>query len=128
MTHYLTLEDALAQVKYLGFHVKDLGLLDSALARPQTTLFGEDAYPSLELKAAAMMHSFIKNHPLVDGNKRTSWLLLVSFLVINGFQHDFTTDQGFEFTLGMATDAYSLEDAASIIKSHLVSIPGKLEG
>lgn len=122
MTAYLSLEDALVQVKYLGFHIKDLGLLDSALARPQTTLFGADAYQTLELKAAAMMHSFIKNHPLVDGNKRTSWMLFVSFLVINGYEHDFSVDEGFEFTLGMATDQYSLDEAAEIIKSHLIKI------
>jgi len=80
VTHFLELEDALQQIAVAGFYVNDLGLLDSALARPKTTLFGEDAYPTLELKAAAMVHSIIKNLAMVDGNKRTSWFMLSSFL------------------------------------------------
>ena len=83
MITYLDLEDALYVIQRLGFYVKDVGLLDSALARPKTTVFGEDAYPSLSLKAAALAHSIAKNHALVDGNKRTTWALMVSFLVVN---------------------------------------------
>ena len=117
--NYLTLEDALQQAAIAGFHVKDAGLLDSALARPKTTVFGEDAYPTMELKAAAMTHSVIKNHPMVDGNKRTSWFLLNAFLYINGFLLEMTTDEGFEFTLGIATDQLTLEAAADIIRLHI---------
>ncbi|MEN9603966.1 MAG: hypothetical protein RLZZ06_672 [Actinomycetota bacterium] len=123
MTQYLTLEDALTQVKAFGFFVKDPGLLEAALSRPKTTVFGEDAYPTLHLKAASMMHSIIKNHPMIDGNKRTSWLLMVSFLWINGYQHNMTTDEGFNLTLGIAESRLELEDAASIIESHLVARP-----
>mgnify|MGYP006166168127 CR=1 FL=1 len=68
MTQFLELEDAIELVTRAGFYVKDLGLLDSALARPKTTLFGEDAYPELELKAAALVHSVIKNHPMTGGS------------------------------------------------------------
>ena len=120
MTVYLDLEDALAQVAFLGFMVKDVGLLDSALARPKTSLFGEDAYPDLPTKAAAMMHSLIKNHPLIDGNKRTGWLLFVSFIAINGYQHTMTSDEAFDLTIGLATDAFTIEAAAKIISDHLV--------
>jgi death-on-curing protein len=120
MTLYLDLEDALEQVKFLGFHVKDIGLLDSALSRPKTTVFGEDAYPDLATKAASLMHSMIKNHALIDGNKRTSWLLFVSFIAANGHLHNMTSDEAFDLTLGIATDALDLESAAEIIKSHLV--------
>jgi death-on-curing protein len=123
MTQYLTLEDALTQVKAFGFYVKDPGLLEAALSRPKTTVFGEDAYPTLHLKAAAMMHSIIKNHPMIDGNKRTSWLLMVSFLWINGYQHNMTTDEGFNLTLGIAESRLELEAAATIIESHLVARP-----
>ena len=119
---YLSLEDALQQIAISGFYVKDAGLLDSALARPQTSVFGEDAYPTLELKAAAMTHSVIKNHPMVDGNKRTSWFLLNAFLYINGYLLEMSTEVGLEFTLSVATDQLSLEEAAEKIRSHLRAI------
>lgn len=122
MTHYLELEDALQQIAAVGFYVKDLGLLDSALARPKTTLFGEDAYPTLELKAAAMVHSIIKNQAMVDGNKRTSWFMLSSFLYINGYFIEMTADEGMEFTLGIATDKLSLAEAAAMIRKHMVEV------
>ncbi len=64
--------------------VRDLGLLGSAAARPQATAFGEDAYPDLWTKAAALLHSIVKNHALVDGNKRLGWLATAVFLEING--------------------------------------------
>jgi death-on-curing protein len=122
VTHYLDLEDALQQIAVAGFYVKDLGLLDSALARPRTTLFGEDAYPTLELKAAAMVHSIIKNHAMVDGNKRTSWFMLSSFLYINGYFIEMNADQGMEFTLGIATDKLTLAEAAEMIRKHMVEV------
>jgi death-on-curing protein len=122
VTYYLELEDALQQIAAVGFYVKDLGLLDSALARPKTTLFGEDAYPTLELKAAAMVHSIIKNHAMVDGNKRTSWFMLSSFLYINGYFIEMTADEGMEFTLGIATDKLSLDEAAAMIRKHMVEV------
>lgn len=119
---YLSLEDALQQIAIAGFYVKDAGLLDSALARPQTSVFGEDAYPTLEVKAAAMTHSVIKNHPMVDGNERTSWFLLNAFLYINGYLLEMSTEEGLEFTLGVATDQLSLEQAAEKIRSHMRAI------
>lgn len=122
MTTYLELDDALEVIHALGFFVKDIGLLDSALARPKTTVFGTDAYPRLPLKAAAMSHSLIKNHALVDGNKRTTWTLMVSFLFINGYRHDFSVDEGYAWTLDLATDAITLEQAAEIIEQHLVAL------
>lgn len=64
--------------------VRDVGLLGSAAARPQTTVFGEDAYPDLWAKAAALLLSLVKNHALVDGNKRLGWLATATFLEING--------------------------------------------
>ena len=119
---YLSLEDALQQIAIAGFYVKDAGLLDSALARPQTSVFGEDPYPTLALKAAAITHSVIKNHPMVDGNKRTSWFLLNAFLYINGYLLEMSTEEGLEFTLGVATDQLSLERAAEKIRSHMRAI------
>jgi len=66
--------------------IRDIGLLGSAAARPQTTAFGEDAYPDLLLKAAALLQSLVNDHPLVDGNKRLGWLAAAVFLELNGIQ------------------------------------------
>lgn len=122
MTAYLDLEDALQLISRAGFYVKDLGLLGSALARPKTTVFGEDAYPSLELKAAALMHSVIKNHPMVDGNKRTSWFTVTAFLFINGYDLRMDTETALRLTLGLATDELDLQQAASLIANHVAPI------
>lgn len=87
MTRFLSAEDvlAIARVAIGGDPaVRDLGLLDSACHRPSSTVFGEDAYPTLTLKAAALLHSLTANHPFVDGNKRTAWLATVVFLRDNG--------------------------------------------
>ncbi len=118
MTFYLNLEILIGELGPTGFFVKDPGLLDSALARPKTSLFGEDAYPSLELKAAAMMHSIIKNHPMVDGNKRTSWIALNSFLALNGYSLIATTEEGLKFVLAVATDKINLQEMEVWIAEH----------
>ncbi len=119
---FLTLEDALFKITLLGFYVKDPGLLDSALSRPKTTVFGQFAYPSIETMAAAMHQSLLKNHPLVDGNKRTSWMLLNTFLELNGHELEMTDDEGMDFTLGVAESRYDLDASAAIIKAHLIPV------
>jgi death-on-curing protein len=83
---YLTLDDVVELARLLLGDpppIRDIGLLGSAVARPQTTLFGEDAYPDLWTKAAALLHSVVNNHALVDGNKRLGWLSTATFLEIN---------------------------------------------
>jgi death on curing protein len=100
---YLTLEDLLRMVKTLGAGpVRDLGLLDSACHRPQAGLSGQDAYPTLAGKAAALMHSLAWNHALVDGNKRLALLATVVFLRINGYYLELTDDEAFDLTLSVA--------------------------
>jgi death-on-curing protein len=100
---YLTLEDLLGMVKTLGAGpVRDLGLLASACHRPQAGLFGQDAYPTLAGKAAALMHSLACNHALVDGNKRLALLATVVFLRINGYYLELTDDEAFDLTLSVA--------------------------
>ena len=80
MIEYLTLEDALILIEDLAVGpVRDLGLLDSALHRPTATLWGRDAYATIDEKAAALLDSLVRNHPLVDGNKRLGWLARWSF-------------------------------------------------
>ena len=84
---YLDLEDLLdLAARLLGPSpaLRDIGLLGSAVARPQTSAFGEDAYPDLWTKAAALLVSIVKNQALVDGNKRLGWLATAVFLDING--------------------------------------------
>jgi death-on-curing protein len=121
VTEYLELDDALHVVERLGFYISDAGLLASALARPATTVFAADAYPELELKAAALLESLARNHPLIDGNKRTAWTLTILFLWINGFQHDFDTDSGFELVVGVAESRIELGGSAARIGAHLVA-------
>lgn len=87
MTEYLDLEDLLAIAPdAIGgeVHVRDHGLLHSALARPQAEMFGQQAYPDPHVKAAALLHSLVANHALVDGNKRLAWLATFVFLDVNG--------------------------------------------
>lgn len=84
---YLDLDDLIAlATDLLGDPppIRDVGLLGSAAARPQMTAFGEDASPDLWTKAAALLQSILKNHALVDGNKRLAWLATATFLEING--------------------------------------------
>ena len=76
----------MALVEDLGVGpVRDVGLLESAAARPRTSLWGGDAYPTLGSKAAALLDSLVNNHALVDGNKRLGWLATVVFLDLNGW-------------------------------------------
>ena len=120
MTYFLDLDDALEQIHFLGFHVRDVGLLQSSLARPNTTLYGADAYPSLDLKAAALMHSIVTSHPLIDGNRRTAWALMITFVLLNGFEVVAETDDAFDFVLGVATESRDLDSLASWIAAHRV--------
>lgn len=115
---FLLLEVVVAHLTRLGFMVKDLGLLDSALSRPKATLFGQDAYESLELKAAAMMHSIVKNHPMIDGNKRSAWFCAKSFLAINGKLVTAGSNEAFDFILRVATDQMDLPQIAEWFEQH----------
>jgi death on curing protein len=120
MTEYLTLDDALQITQALGFHVRDAGLLASALARPAAAVFGEDAYPSLDRKAAALLESVVRNHPLIDGNKRTGWTIMIAFLWINGFRHDFSADEAFDLVVGVAEGRVDVSTAEESIRAHRV--------
>ncbi|QGV80378.1 type II toxin-antitoxin system death-on-curing family toxin [Streptomyces ficellus] len=85
---YLASEDVLAVAEYAVDDqvvvLRDAGLLESAVHRPSAAMFGEEAYPDLLDKAAALLQSLAVNHPFVDGNKRTAWLSCVTFLAMNG--------------------------------------------
>jgi death on curing protein len=101
---YVDLEDLLGLVRLLGIGpVRDIGLLDSAAARARSTAFGRDAYPTLGLKAAALLHSVAGNHPLMDGNKRLAWLATVVFLDLNGHRPDLSDDAAFQLVMDVAS-------------------------
>ncbi len=124
MTEYLRLDDLLAIEAALGSPgVRDVGLLESALARPQATVFGDDAYPTLALKAAALVHSIVTNHALVDGNKRLGLVALRLFVGMN--DHDIVATQDEKFDLIMAIaggDLRDVEDIADQVRSFLVPV------
>ncbi|MDN4476948.1 type II toxin-antitoxin system death-on-curing family toxin [Demequina sp. SYSU T00192] len=113
MTDYIELDELLEMVRVAGLGpVRDVGLLESALARPATTLMGADAYPTLELKAAALLHSLVNNHALADGNKRLGWLATVVFVGFNGFR--VRMSQGEAFDLVWAVADGTLDDVGAI--------------
>lgn len=120
MSSYLEIEDALQVIDRYGFHIRDIGLLASALARPGTTVMGTEAYPQLAMKAAALLESVARFHPLIDGNKRTAWTLMVLMLWINGYRHDFSTDEGFDLVVDMEAGKLELQDCATLISKHMV--------
>lgn len=83
--------------------VRDYGLLEAALARPQASVLGEDAYPDLPAKAAALLHSLARNHALIDGNKRLTLAATIAFLGVNGQRLTLTNDEAYELVMAAAT-------------------------
>lgn len=121
---YLTTEDVLllhhlSIEKSGGSHgLRDAGLLDAAVHRPQATFAGEDLYPTLFDKAGALCHSLIKNHAFVDGNKRTSLLSSMTFLELNGYIFDCGQDELVDFGLKIDNENISPEGISSWLRSH----------
>ena len=106
MTRYLTLDDVLRFApSALGEQpvVRDFGLLEAALARPATAVLGQEAYPTLHLKAAALLQSLCGNHALVDGNKRLAWASVAVFLVVNGKPPRLDQDAAFDLVMAVAS-------------------------
>ena len=114
---YLDLEDLLGLIRLLTTGpVRDVGLLDSAAARPQSVAFGEDAYATLSLKAAALLHSLVGNHTLVDGNKRLGWLATVVFVDLNGHAPDLDDDAAFSLVMEVAAGTVDVETIAARLR------------
>ena len=102
---YLDLEDLLHIAERTLGHapeVRDYGLLESALARPQATAFGEDAYADIHHKAAALLHSLARNHALIDGNKRLSLAAVLAFYAINGRRLTMSNDDAYALVVSVA--------------------------
>lgn len=115
MTNYLSFEDVLQlahdAVEPAQLLIRDPGLLQSAAHRPSATVFGQDAYPGLPRKAAALMESLARNHALVDGNKRLTWLATVVFLLLNDMELCApSVDEGEAFVLAVAAGELELDE------------------
>lgn len=118
---YLDVEDLLhiAERTIGNVEVRDLGLLESAAARPQASAFGEDAYPSILQKAAALIHSIARNHALVDGNKRLALAGGIAFLGINGVRLNMSNDEAYDLIISIATGQLDdVHDIAEALSGH----------
>jgi death-on-curing protein len=125
--YYPTLAEAIAtNERFIGQRgVRDVGLLESALMRPTSSAFGRDAYPDLWSKAAALMHSIIRNYPLMDGNKRTSVALTLAFLERNGDNVDHADpDALIELAVGIANQGVDVPEIAVALRFALAGMRG----
>ncbi len=112
---FLSLDELLhVAERTLGFKpdVRDYGLLEAALARPQATVFGKDAYPGVHDKAAALLHSLARNHALVDGNKRLALAGTIAFYGMNGWRLMLSNDRAYDLVIDVA--AGKLDDVPGI--------------
>jgi death on curing protein len=118
---YLTVDDLLVIASGVLAEVllRDAGLMASAAARPRTTVFGEDAYPTFAAKAAALLHSIAHNGPLADGNKRLAWSAMRAFCLLNGRDITYTVDDAEAFVLNLATGELDVVPAAEWISARL---------
>jgi death on curing protein len=119
---YLDVEDLVDLARMLLGNpppIRDVGLLGAAAARPQTTVFGEDAYPDIWVKAAALLQSVVKNHPLIDGNKRLGWLSTAVFLELNGVPtHRASNDDVYEFRSPRRFECWRADPYGSITSAN----------
>ena len=105
MTEYLELDDLLAAAEAAVGEpalVRDIGLLDAAAARPRSSVFGSDAYPDLDRKAAALLHSIVTSHPLVDGNKLLGWVAVRLFYRMNDTDLRAPEDEAYDLVVDVA--------------------------
>lgn len=100
--------------------IRDLGLLAAAAARPEASAFGDDAYPDLWTKAAALLHSVVKHHPLVDGNTRLGWLACAVFVDINGTDPAAASkDDVYEVVMHVASHPIEIDEPAQRLRAVL---------
>ncbi|MCW3156779.1 type II toxin-antitoxin system death-on-curing family toxin [Micropruina sonneratiae] len=116
MIEYLSLEDVLALIGDLQVGpIRDIGLLDSAVHRPQVSVFGADAYPDIDDKAAVLLESLVRNHALVDGNKRIGWLATVVFYGVNGITLEAPDDDAYDLVIAIASSTTAHQQAAALL-------------
>jgi death-on-curing protein len=123
---YLTLNEVLElHYRMIGLYggsagIRDIGTLESALAQPRMTFGGEELYPTLVEKASALGFSLIKNHPFVDGNKRTGHAAMEVFLVLNGFEIGASVDEQQQVILQVAADELGREEFTEWLHGHVI--------
>lgn len=126
-TRYLTVEEV-ERINALLLEgtpaLRDRSLLESAVARPATSAFGEDAYPTLLDKAAALLHSLVLNHPFVDGNKRTGTVAMIYFLELNGWRVTWNPEDALVFILEVAQGQHDVPAIAAWLAAHTRSQTG----
>lgn len=121
---YLTVKDVLLLHNLAidasgGSHgLRDLGLLESAVARPKASFGGEDLYPTIFLKAGALVHSLLRNHPFIDGNKRTSMYSAMTFLELNGYKFIAKQKEVVDFALKVENEKLPVEEIAAWLKNY----------
>jgi len=118
---YLTLPELLhVAERALGgeAQVRDIGLLESALSRPQASAFGADAYRDLDSKAAALLHSLARNHALVDGNNRLALAGVIAFYGVNGRRLTLSNDAAYDLVIAVADGTLDAVDQIAIRLAH----------
>lgn len=120
MTQYLSVEEVIVINEEITGQqaVREIGLLESAVIRPMTTVFGQDAYTSIYEKAAALLHSLSHNHPFVDGNKRTATIATLLFLKRNGLQRAWSEGEALAFILDVAQGRFTILEIAAWLEKH----------
>ena len=96
-----------------------VGLSAAAAGRPRVTVFGDDAYPTFPDKAAALLHSLVRNHALVDGNKRLAWSATRIFCLLNGQDLTYTVDEAEDMMIGAASGQLEVPEIAAWLNAHL---------
>ena len=116
---YLDLHDLteIGETLIADFRIRDKGLLESAAMRPQTTVYGEDAYPLFEEKVASLMHSLARNHALIDGNKRIAWSAGRIFCLMNGRDLKMPIDDAEKMIIDIAKGDIDVAEIAAILKN-----------
>ena len=124
---YLSLEEILSLYSLLiaqsggSSGLRDRGALESAVAQPETSFGGEDLYPNVESKAAALGHSLIQNHPFIDGNKRIGHAAMEVFLVLNGFEIHASVNEQEELIIGVGSGRISRNELSEWLANHVVA-------
>ena len=119
---FLTLDDLLdiARAVVGDYQIRDLGALESAVVRPQTSVLGRDAYPGFAEKVAALLHSIARNHGLVDGNKRLTWAAGRVFCLMNGLDLKLPVDEAERLIVGIADGSLEVQAIADLLNRAIV--------
>jgi death on curing protein len=117
---YLTLSELLHVAERTlgtGYAVRDYGLLEAALARPRATAFGKDAYPNLDAKTAALLHSIARNRALIDSNKRLALAAVIAFYGLNGRRLILTNDEAYDLIISAAAgEIDNVDDITAVLQ------------